>query len=215
MLALDASILAAIRESASAGEEGENIIQGLINELEAQGAWKGLYLGVALGFVELLWQLSAHALREVHRRNFPADVAENPLPASFTEFITQNSHASALLAVTKLASSSAMSVSSKGRHCGRAEHQTPLPGPSCEKISAALDTSPHFPYMLMAAAPAVTSSISPLASTLEETALPSERAVKAAHASKMQARATPSIPRPAKSMSLKAFSASAERPLLA
>ncbi|EFJ37647.1 hypothetical protein SELMODRAFT_402112 [Selaginella moellendorffii] len=84
------------------------IVQGLINELEAQGALprsssRVSSLATCCGqrFVELLWQLSAHALREVHGRNFPADVAENPLPASLAEVITQNSHASALLAVTK------------------------------------------------------------------------------------------------------------------
>ncbi len=53
-------------------------------------------------FVELLWQLSAHALREVHRRTFQADVAGNPLPAPLTEVVSQNSHAAALLGVTKV-----------------------------------------------------------------------------------------------------------------
>ncbi|XP_059670016.1 AUGMIN subunit 6-like isoform X2 [Cornus florida] len=50
-------------------------------------------------FVELLWQLSLHALREVHRRMFVADVASNPLPASLTDVAF--SHAATLLPVTK------------------------------------------------------------------------------------------------------------------
>ena len=53
-------------------------------------------------FVELLWQLSAHALREVHKRSFPADVSANSLPASLSEIVTQTNHASALLTVTKV-----------------------------------------------------------------------------------------------------------------
>lgn len=51
-------------------------------------------------FVELLWQLSLHALREVHRRTFAADVASNPLPASLTDVAFQ--HAATLLPVTKV-----------------------------------------------------------------------------------------------------------------
>jgi len=50
--------------------------------------------------VELLWQLSLHALREVHRRTFPADVASNPLPSSLTD--VSFSHAATLLPVTKV-----------------------------------------------------------------------------------------------------------------
>ncbi|MQM07126.1 hypothetical protein Taro_039960, partial [Colocasia esculenta] len=50
-------------------------------------------------FVELLWQLSVHALREVHRRTFAADVASNPLPASLTD--VSYLHAASLLPVTK------------------------------------------------------------------------------------------------------------------
>ncbi|XP_020594540.1 AUGMIN subunit 6-like, partial [Phalaenopsis equestris] len=50
-------------------------------------------------FVELLWQLSVHALREVHSRTFAADVASNPLPASLTD--ASYLHAAALLPVTK------------------------------------------------------------------------------------------------------------------
>ena len=53
-------------------------------------------------FVELLWQLSLHALREVHRRTFPADVASNPLPSSLTD--VSFSHAATLLPVTKVVS---------------------------------------------------------------------------------------------------------------
>lgn len=51
-------------------------------------------------FVELLWQLSQHALREVHRRTYAADVASNPLPASLTDVAL--SHAASLLPVTKV-----------------------------------------------------------------------------------------------------------------
>jgi hypothetical protein len=51
-------------------------------------------------FVELLWQLSLHALREVHRRTFAADVASSPLPASLTDVAFQ--HAATLLPVTKV-----------------------------------------------------------------------------------------------------------------
>ena len=51
-------------------------------------------------FVELLWQLSLHALREVHRRTFAADVVSNPLPASLTDVAF--SHAATLLPVTKV-----------------------------------------------------------------------------------------------------------------
>lgn len=51
-------------------------------------------------FVELLWQLSLHALREVHRRTFAADVASNPLPAPLTDVAF--SHAASLLPVTKV-----------------------------------------------------------------------------------------------------------------
>lgn len=51
-------------------------------------------------FVELLWQLSLHALREVHRRTYAADVVSNPLPASLTDVAF--SHAATLLPVTKV-----------------------------------------------------------------------------------------------------------------
>lgn len=51
-------------------------------------------------FVELLWQISLHALREVYRRTFPTDVASNPLPSSLTDVAF--SHAATLLPVTKV-----------------------------------------------------------------------------------------------------------------
>lgn len=47
-----------------------------------------------------MWQLSLHALREVHRRTFAVDVASNPLPASLTDVAF--SHAATLLPVTKV-----------------------------------------------------------------------------------------------------------------
>lgn len=53
-------------------------------------------------FVELLWHLSAHALREVHRRTFPADVAANPLPASLTELVGPNTRPVSMLGITKV-----------------------------------------------------------------------------------------------------------------
>ncbi|KAL8124251.1 AUGMIN subunit 6 isoform X2 [Apium graveolens] len=82
------------------------VVQGIINELESQGALprsnsRVSSLATCCGprFVELLWQLSLHALREVHRRTFAADVASNPLPASLTDVAF--SHAATLLPVTK------------------------------------------------------------------------------------------------------------------
>ncbi|XP_042495966.1 AUGMIN subunit 6-like isoform X2 [Macadamia integrifolia] len=82
------------------------VVQGIINELESQGALprsnsRVSSLATCCGprFVELLWQLSLHALREVHRRSFAADVASNPLPASLTDVAF--SHAATLLPVTK------------------------------------------------------------------------------------------------------------------
>lgn len=65
------------------------------------GLCDGIYGAFAsCRFVELLWQLSLHALREVHRRTFTADVASNPLPASLTDVAF--SHAATLLPVTKV-----------------------------------------------------------------------------------------------------------------
>ncbi|KAI9177544.1 hypothetical protein LWI28_016554 [Acer negundo] len=82
------------------------VVQGIISELESQGALprsnsRVSSLATCCGprFVELLWQLSLHALREVHRRTFPADVASIPLPASLTDVAF--SHAATLLPVTK------------------------------------------------------------------------------------------------------------------
>lgn len=82
------------------------VVQGIISELESQGALprsnsRVSSLATCCGprFVELLWQLSLHALREVHRRTFPADVSSYPLPASLTDVAV--SHAAALLPVTK------------------------------------------------------------------------------------------------------------------
>ncbi|XVE67771.1 hypothetical protein DITRI_Ditri09bG0014900 [Diplodiscus trichospermus] len=82
------------------------VVQGIISELEAQGALprsnsRVSSLATCCGprFVELLWQLSLHALREVHRRTFPSDVASNPLPAPLTDVAF--SHAATLLPVTK------------------------------------------------------------------------------------------------------------------
>ncbi|XP_020598077.1 AUGMIN subunit 6 [Phalaenopsis equestris] len=82
------------------------IVQGIISELESQGALprsnaRVSSLATCCGprFVELLWQLSVHALREVHSRTFAADVASNPLPASLTD--ASYLHAAALLPVTK------------------------------------------------------------------------------------------------------------------
>ncbi|PUZ75671.1 hypothetical protein GQ55_1G215000 [Panicum hallii var. hallii] len=86
--------------------EFRKIVQGIISELEQQGALprsnsRVSSLATCCGprFVELLWQLSVHALREVHRRTFAADVASNPLPAALTD--VSYLHAAALLPVTK------------------------------------------------------------------------------------------------------------------
>ncbi|CAA7406926.1 unnamed protein product [Spirodela intermedia] len=82
------------------------IVQGIISELESQGALprsnsrvSSLATCCGLRFVELLWQLSVHALREVHKRIFSADVASNPLPASLTD--VSYLHAASLLPITK------------------------------------------------------------------------------------------------------------------
>ncbi|VFQ67446.1 unnamed protein product [Cuscuta campestris] len=82
------------------------VVQGIISELESQGALSrsnsrvsSLATCCGTRFVELLWQLSLHALREVHRRTFAADVASSPLPASLTDVAF--SHAASLLPVTK------------------------------------------------------------------------------------------------------------------
>ncbi|XP_038704846.1 AUGMIN subunit 6-like [Tripterygium wilfordii] len=82
------------------------VVQAVISELESQGALprsnsRVSSLATCCGprFVELLWQLSLHALREVHRRTFASDVASNPLPASMTDVAF--SHAATLLPITK------------------------------------------------------------------------------------------------------------------
>ncbi|KAL1536530.1 AUGMIN subunit 6 [Salvia divinorum] len=82
------------------------VVQGIISELESQGALprsnsRVSSLATCCGprFVELLWQLSLHALGEVHRRTFAADVASHPLPAPLTDVAF--SHAATLLPVTK------------------------------------------------------------------------------------------------------------------
>ncbi|KAK1326497.1 hypothetical protein QJS10_CPA01g02234 [Acorus calamus] len=82
------------------------IVHGIISELESQEALprsnsRVSSLATCCGprFIELLWQLSVHALREVHRRIFPEDVASNPLPASLTD--VSYAHAATLLPVTK------------------------------------------------------------------------------------------------------------------
>ncbi|KAK7266885.1 hypothetical protein RIF29_19545 [Crotalaria pallida] len=82
------------------------VVQRIISELESQDALprsnsRVSSLATCCGprFVELLWQLSMHALVEVHRRTFTADVASNPLPAPLTDVAF--SHAATLLPVTK------------------------------------------------------------------------------------------------------------------
>lgn len=93
---------------AAQSRDFRKVVQGLINELESQGALprsnsRVSSLATCCGqrFVELLWHLSAHALREVHRRTFPSDVAANPLPASLTELVGPNTRPASLLGVTK------------------------------------------------------------------------------------------------------------------
>ncbi|XP_054802834.1 AUGMIN subunit 6-like isoform X3 [Prosopis cineraria] len=82
------------------------VVQGIISEFESQGALprsnsRVSSLATCCGprFVELLWQLSLHALQEVHKQTFAADVASNPLPAPLTDVAF--SHAATLLPVTK------------------------------------------------------------------------------------------------------------------
>jgi hypothetical protein len=85
------------------------IVQGIINEFESQGALPRSNSRVSLlasccghRFAELLWQLSAHALREVHKQTFTTDGTYNPLPASLADVENLSSLASALLTVTKV-----------------------------------------------------------------------------------------------------------------
>ncbi|EFJ15039.1 hypothetical protein SELMODRAFT_423178 [Selaginella moellendorffii] len=180
------------------------IVQRLINELEAQGALprsssRVSSLATCCGqrFVELLWRLSAHALREVHRRNFPADVAENPLPDSPTEVITQNSHASALLAVTKLGNKVPVAIVEQPGSATRSKN-----GGEADNVQFYSQSTPTarelVGHVRFEQRPPPWSWRAP--NSTPRPALPSERAVQAARTSKMQGRATPSIPRPAKSM---------------
>ncbi|KAK8933576.1 hypothetical protein KSP39_PZI015657 [Platanthera zijinensis] len=90
----------------SQSRDFRKIVQGIISELESQGALprsnaRVSSLATCCGsrFVELLWQLSVHALREVHKRTFAADVASSPLPSLLTDASYLN--AAALLPVTK------------------------------------------------------------------------------------------------------------------
>nr|GEX38005.1 augmin subunit 6 [Tanacetum cinerariifolium] len=95
LLGLDPSIIGSNR-----------VVEKIISELEAQGSLpkshsrlSSLATCYGLRFVELLWQLSLHALREVHRRTYAADVVSNPLPGSLTDVAF--SHAATLVPVTK------------------------------------------------------------------------------------------------------------------
>ncbi|KAF7801657.1 AUGMIN subunit 6 [Senna tora] len=91
---------------AAQSHDFRKVVQGIISELESQGALPMINARVSslstycgFRFVELLWQLSLHALLEVHSRTFAADVASNPLPAPLTD--AASSHAITLLPVTK------------------------------------------------------------------------------------------------------------------
>ncbi|KAJ3671676.1 hypothetical protein LUZ60_007755 [Juncus effusus] len=86
--------------------EFRKIVQGIISELEMQGALprsssRVSSLATCCGprFVELLWQLSVHTLREVYKRMFSSDAASDPLPSALTDFSYLN--AAALLPITK------------------------------------------------------------------------------------------------------------------
>ncbi|XP_020574897.1 AUGMIN subunit 6-like [Phalaenopsis equestris] len=89
----------------SQSRDFRKIVQGIISELESKGALprssaRVSSLATCCGprFVELLWQLSVHALREVYKRTFSTDVSSNPLPASLTDVSYLN--AASLLPVT-------------------------------------------------------------------------------------------------------------------
>ncbi|CAM9000408.1 unnamed protein product [Rhodiola kirilowii] len=91
---------------AGQSKDFRKVVLGVINELEEQRAIPKCSARVSalanccgIRFVDLLWQLSVHALREVHRRTLVSDVALNPLPALLTD--REISHASALLPVVK------------------------------------------------------------------------------------------------------------------
>ncbi|GBG59863.1 hypothetical protein CBR_g66670 [Chara braunii] len=86
----------------------KKVVQSLISDLENVGALpksnsRISALATCCGerFIEMLWHLSAHALREVYRRTYAEDVAANPLPAPLTSLMWQTSHAPALLGITK------------------------------------------------------------------------------------------------------------------
>ncbi|XP_078437841.1 HAUS augmin-like complex subunit isoform X2 [Wolffia australiana] len=90
----------------SQSRDFRKIVQGIICELESQGALprsnsrvSSLATCCGLRFVELLWQLSVHALREVHKRIFGSGVTYNPLPAALTDL--SYLHAASLLPITK------------------------------------------------------------------------------------------------------------------
>ncbi|KAL6552916.1 hypothetical protein OROGR_006758 [Orobanche gracilis] len=75
------------------------VVQGIISELESQGALPRSNSRVSSLATCCGPRLSLHALREVQRRTFAADVASNPLPAPLTDVAF--SHAATLLPVTK------------------------------------------------------------------------------------------------------------------
>ncbi|KAJ3701730.1 hypothetical protein LUZ61_005435 [Rhynchospora tenuis] len=86
--------------------EFRKIVQGIISELEMQGALprsssRVSSLATCCGprFVELLWQLSVHTLREVYKRMFATDATSDPLPAALTDYSYLN--AAALLPISK------------------------------------------------------------------------------------------------------------------
>ncbi|KAF3334206.1 HAUS augmin-like complex subunit 6 N-terminus [Carex littledalei] len=86
--------------------EFRKIVQGIISELEMQGALprsssRVSSLATCCGprFVELLWQLSVHTLREVYKRMFASDATSDPLPSALTDYSYLN--AAALLPISK------------------------------------------------------------------------------------------------------------------
>uniref|UniRef100_A0ACD5XI94 Uncharacterized protein n=1 Tax=Avena sativa TaxID=4498 RepID=A0ACD5XI94_AVESA len=139
--------------------EFRKIVQGIISELEQQGALprsnsRVSSLATCCGprFVELLWQLSVHALREVHRRTFAADVASNPLPAALTD--VSYLHAAALLPVTKATRLWESILARKGQHevlasgpiedlIAHREHRYRISG---SQLLAAMETSSSVPH---------------------------------------------------------------------
>ncbi|EFJ38304.1 hypothetical protein SELMODRAFT_437248 [Selaginella moellendorffii] len=180
------------------------IVQRLINELEAQGALPRSSSRVS-SLATCCGQSSRPTLCEKFidgtRRNIekfiPADVAENPLPDSPTEVITQNSHASALLAVTKLGNKVPVAIVEQPGSATRSKN-----GGEADNVQFYSQSTPTarelVGHVRFEQRPPPWSWRAP--NSTPRPALPSERAVKAARTSKMQGRATPSIPRPAKSM---------------